>query len=196
MPHIHNEPNQHDMTISAYIIRREDDKWKCLVHFHKKIEMLMQIGGHIELDQTPWQTVAHELKEESGYRLDELKILQYTDDRLQESGNVTHPTPLLVNTHYVGNEHYHSDLCYGFVAKDKAHDDVAQDESTDIRWLTLHQLQSGANNGEVLKDVLYIYEFLLRNFNKLIPVDTSTYSLDKPLSTGIVYKRGAPGQKV
>lgn len=23
MPHIHTEPNQHDMTISAYVIRRE-----------------------------------------------------------------------------------------------------------------------------------------------------------------------------
>lgn len=75
MPHIHTQPNQHDMTVSAYIVRKENDEWKYLVHFHKKIEVLMQIGGHIELDETPWQTVAHELEEESGYTPYELTVV-------------------------------------------------------------------------------------------------------------------------
>ena len=67
MPHIHTAPNQHDMTVSAYIILRDGEDLKCLVHLHKKVGKLMQIGGHIELDETPWQSVVHELFEESGY---------------------------------------------------------------------------------------------------------------------------------
>lgn len=61
MPHIHTKPDQHDMTASAYILRQENGVWKCLVHFHKKVEKLMQVGGHIELNETPWQTITHEL---------------------------------------------------------------------------------------------------------------------------------------
>jgi 8-oxo-dGTP pyrophosphatase MutT (NUDIX family) len=152
MPHIHTRQNQHDMTISAYIVWWDSNDWRCLVHFHKKVEVLMQIGGHIELDETPWQTVAHELKEESGYNLEDLDVLQYTSDSLKEAGNITHPTPLLVNTHNVGNDH----------------------------------------DGTVLKDVLYIYEFLLAHRETMNLIPASDYSLDKPVSIGMTYKRGAP----
>lgn len=182
------------MTISAYIVRHDEGKWKCLVHFHKKIEVLMQVGGHIELDETPWQTVAHELAEETGYALSELDVLQYTNYRPQEAGNVTHPTPLLVNTHNVGNEHYHSDLCYAFAAENVPETTVGDSESADLRWLTVDELRSGAQAGEVLQDVVYIYEFLLRHIETLVRVDATSYSLDKPPSIGMSYKRGAPGE--
>ncbi len=61
MPHLHTAPNQHDMTVSIYIIHRVGDEWRCLVHMHRKLGFLMQVGGHIELDETPWQSVEHEL---------------------------------------------------------------------------------------------------------------------------------------
>ncbi len=195
MPHIHNEPNQHDMTISAYIVRREDDKWKCLVHYHKKIEVLMQIGGHIELDETPWQATAHELQEESGYGLPELDVLQYTPDQLRESGNITHPTPLLINTHNVGNEHYHSDLCFAFEAKSLPRQKVALEESADLRWFDIDMLRLGSEDGTVLKDVYYIYDFLLDHIDHLSRVPATDFSLEKPVSIGLKYKRGAPGVK-
>lgn len=96
----------------------------------------MQVGGHIELDETPWQAINHELAEESGYSLDELEVLQYTAGRVVEAANVQHPTPFLVNTHTVGNKHFHSDLCYGFVAMGLPIHKVATNESLDLRWLT------------------------------------------------------------
>ncbi len=193
MAHIHTEPNQHDMTISAYIVRKENDEWKCLVHFHKKVEILMQIGGHIELDETPWQTVAHELAEESGYSLGELRVAQYTADRLKEAGNITHPTPFTMNTHNVGNDHYHSDLCYGFIADELPKNSIAEDESADLRWLTFEELKDGAERGTVLKDVVNIYDFLLQHLEKMVLVNASDYSIDKPLPHGIFYKSGTPG---
>ena len=84
---------------------------------HRRLGVLMQIGGHIEIDETPWQTVAHELTEESGYTLDELSVLQPSKAR-KVTGAVVHPVPCLVNTHTAGPApHYHSDLCYVFEAQ-------------------------------------------------------------------------------
>lgn len=193
MPHIHVKPNQHDMTVSAYIVRKVNNKWLCMVHFHKKVEKLMQIGGHIELDETPWQTVAHELQEESGYTLAELDILQPTAERMTDSGQISHPVPFNLNTHNVGNNHYHSDLCFGFVANNLPAAQVTDGESADIRWLTLSELQGGAKNGDVVPDVVNIYEFLLNRLNDYVCVPATKYSLQKPKHTGITYKRGAPG---
>lgn len=193
MPHIHTAPNQHDMTISAYIIRWEDNEWKCLVHFHKKIEKLMQIGGHIELDETPWQAVAHELEEESGYMLSQLDVLQHTADVVREHGSLSHPTPFTMNTHDVGNDHYHSDLCYGFVASSTPAKKVAGDESADLRWMNIDEMERAAGSGELLQDVLYIYQFMASHLETYVQVPASRFSVDKPQSVGLTYKRGAPG---
>lgn len=193
MPHIHNEPDQHDITISAYVVLREDGEWKCLVHFHKKMDMLMQVGGHIELNETPWQAVAHELAEESGYGLDELEVLQYTADQVADGSSLLHPVPFAMNTHNVGNRHYHSDLCYGFVAAHHPSNPTAEGESNDVRWLTLDEFARAVNEGEALEDCLRIYEFLLDHLAMYARVPATAYSLDKPQDSVVEYKRGAPG---
>lgn len=193
MPHIHTKPDQHDMTVSAYVVMLEDGKWKCLVHFHKKIEKLMKVGGHIELNETPWQSMSHELAEESGYALDELEVLQHTVDKVMEDDDVHHPTPFLMNTHNVGNDHLHSDLCYGFVANSRPMNLTAAGESADLRWLTIDELEKEAAKGEALRDVAYIYRFLIDHLNSYARVQTSGYSLGKPTHVNVTYKHGAPG---
>ena len=195
MPHIHTKPDQHDMTVSAYIIRQDQGTRKCLVHFHKKIEKLMQIGGHIELTETPWQALAHEVEEESGYCLEELSILQPTPKRLADEENVTHPIPFALNTHNVGNEHYHSDLCYGLVAKALPKKKSADSESDDLRWLTRGELQQAVHENQTPKDVFQIYEFLLSSLGSYVEVATDGFSLKKPdHNLDITYQRGAAGE--
>ena len=114
MPHIHTQDGQHDITVSAYIVRMQDDEPLVLVHMHRKLGKLMQAGGHIELAETPWAALAHELAEETGYQLNELSVLQPTKQLPTLEHAVIHPVPLLVNTHRVNAEHYHSDLCGGY----------------------------------------------------------------------------------
>ncbi len=191
MPHIHTEPNQHDMTASAWIVRKIDGEWKCLVHFHKKIEKYMQIGGHIELDETPWQTMVHELREESGYVPTELLILQPTTMAPADVGNVSHPVPFAMNTHGVGNEHFHSDLCYGFVATDTPRLHVESGESDDLLWLTVEELKQYAVDGRALEDIASCYEYLLRIFQSYVQVPAKNFSLEKPTKANVEYKRGA-----
>ena len=68
MPHIHNKPGQHDICVSGYIVKiTEGDEPRIILHKHRKLKMLLQFGGHVELDETPWQAVLREIAEESGY---------------------------------------------------------------------------------------------------------------------------------
>ncbi len=75
MSHIHTAPGQHDATVSAFIIRIDTEPL-VLLHKHKKLGILGQIGGHVELHENPWQAIQHEIKEESGYDITDLMILQ------------------------------------------------------------------------------------------------------------------------
>lgn len=180
MPHIHTQPGQHDLTVSAYIIRKVDDEWRCLVHMHRKAGKLMQVGGHVELNETPWQTLIHEIREESGYQSSELDVLQILPLPTIETA-VMHPVPFLSNTHTVGNAHFHSDWCYGFVAAALPQRAVAEGESTDMRWCSLAELRALAESGECLRDIVTIYSFLLDNISTFRRIPCNEFSLAKPL---------------
>jgi 8-oxo-dGTP diphosphatase len=181
MPHIHTEPGQHDITVSAWIIRFDEGVPRVLVHMHRKMGKLMQIGGHVELDETPWQTLAHELSEESGYELSDLQIVQPFAAIPEIEDAIVHPVPVLSNTHRVTADHYHSDYCYGFVAKDVPPQAPAEGESQDIRWLSIDELQETVAQGITFQDVADIYRYVV---DKCLPtyklVDASKYSVEKP----------------
>ena len=60
MPHIHTEPGQVDTTVTMYLFRERNGVLETMLHMHKKLGKLMPIGGHVELDETIWQAVAHD----------------------------------------------------------------------------------------------------------------------------------------
>ena len=181
MPHIHNQPGECDFTVSAYIVRHESGGWKCLVHQHKKIGKLLQIGGHVETTETPWQAIAHELREESGYSLDDLDVLQ--PSKLPE-GNVNcifHPVPLFFNTHNFSSTHYHIDLAYGFVARDLPSQAPQDGESQELIWASVDELRAFMDNGQTLPDVIVMYEAIVNIYVQQYPhIKASVYSLELP----------------
>jgi|TARA_B100001250_G_scaffold225537_1_gene193442 8-oxo-dGTP diphosphatase len=183
MPHIHTKPGQHDITVSAWIIRIVDSEPKVLVHMHRKHGKLMQVGGHIELDETPWQTLAHEMREESGYDISELKILQPTEKSLQIQPKkaVTHPVSVVSNTHKISDDHYHSDYGYAFIADSEPVGNPAEGESTDLRWLTIAELKQAAEDGYAFEDVVAIYKFIVEQLlSNYYQIDATQFSLEKP----------------
>lgn len=147
MPHIHTSPNQHDHTATGYIIRTDTPEPLALLHMHKKLGVLLPIGGHIELHETPWQAMAHELVEESGYTLDQLQILQPPHVLSRLTSVAMHPYPLVLNTHAITNdrfitgEHFHSDIAYGFTTAQDPVQAIGEGESADVRWLSAADLQ-------------------------------------------------------
>ena len=184
MSHIHTQPGQHDVTVSAYIVRVDGDEPRVLVHMHRKFGKLFQVGGHIELDETPWQTIAHELREESGYTLEELFVLQPDDQLVPAPGAVQHPVPVIMNTHKVPGEHFHSDMSFAFVAKAAPAGKPAEGESQDLRWLTITELKEAAKQDLAPEDVAHFYEAVVtRYLPRYYRVPAHTYSLDKPHAT-------------
>jgi hypothetical protein len=70
---------------------------------------------------------------------------------------------------------------------------VAGDESADLRWMNIDEMERAAGSGELLQDVLYIYQFMASHLETYVQVPASRFSVDKPQSVGLTYKRGAPG---
>jgi 8-oxo-dGTP diphosphatase len=182
MPHIHTGKNQHDLTVTAYIVRVDRDEPMVLVHVHKKYGVLLPVGGHVELDETPWQAIAHELEEESGYTLDQLKLVQPNSRLKKISMAAQHPYPLVMNTHDVPVDHYHTDISYGFVTEGDPRLEIVGDESHDLRWLTRAELNSKVG-GNMYANTREIYNFL---FDEALPhwdrIDTNGFLLEYPAS--------------
>ena len=175
VPHIHTAPGQHDLTCSAYIVRTDLGEPRVLVHRHKKLGRLMQIGGHVELCETPWSALAHEIPEESGYDLDQLRVLQVLALPLDTHGSVRHPTPFLVNTHRLPGDHLHTDLCYAFVTDQPPRHGVGEGESQTLSWPTREELLAQVGPGGALVDVAVAYEVVL---DQILPVAVAMPATD------------------
>jgi 8-oxo-dGTP diphosphatase len=160
MGHLHTEPDQHDYTVGAYIVRLDTDEPKVLLHLHRKMQKLLPLGGHTELNETPWQSVAREIKEESGYLLSQLKVLQPKQRIESLSDIIVHPQPVVVTDQDVSSDHFHTDLAYAFTVDGEPMGTSDDGESNDFRWLTKSQLEK-LMVAEVFPNTREIYDFIL-----------------------------------
>lgn len=172
MAHIHTQPGQHDHTASAYIIRTDFDEPKIILHLHRKIGKYLQFGGHVELHETPWQAVAHELREESGYDIDQLRILQPEQRVKHLSDAVIHPQPASHSTHPFGGgtDHFHTDIGYAVVADEPPRHLPEDGESTTIRLLTRSELAAMPESDlpDNVKQIgLFIFDHCLKHWESV-----------------------------
>ena len=172
MSHIHTGPGQHDLTVSAYVVR-SDDVPRVLLHRHKTQGVLMQPGGHVELDEDPWSALARELTEETGYALGQLSVLQPSTRVRQLGGAAVHPQPVCVQTHKsdavpipldISPAHWHTDLTYALVVEGPPAGTPAPGESRDLRWLTRDEL-AALSDAEIHPNVrelgLFVFDEVL-----------------------------------
>ncbi|MDB5181346.1 MAG: pyrophosphohydrolase including oxidative damage repair enzyme [Candidatus Saccharibacteria bacterium] len=143
MAHIHAKPGQHDFTASAFIVRLDTPKPSLMLHMHKKLHKYLQFGGHVELHETPWQAVTHEIAEESGYDITQLKLLQPQVRLKKLTDAVLHPQPIYLQTHqFADTDHYHTDVAFAFVTSEEPSGSIHAGESADIRLFTLDELKA------------------------------------------------------
>ena len=102
--------------------------------------ILMQPGGHVERAEDPWAAVAHELREESGYDLEQLLLLQPAHRIERAEGVAVLPTPLVVDVHPITDDHAHTDIVYAFVATTDPAGAPGEDESQELHWLPVDEL--------------------------------------------------------
>ena len=162
MAHIHTNPGEHDPTASAFIIRTDTVEPKLLLHVHKKLGVLLQTGGHIEVTETPWQAVCHEITEETGYKLDQLKILQPPVRIKSLTGASLHPQPVVHNTHNFDPEgiHKHTDISYAFITEGDPQNRPDEGESVIFRWVDVAELRAIETN-KIFENVREIGKFVL-----------------------------------
>lgn len=179
MAHIHTEPGHHDHTVSIYIFRTDTAEPTVLLHYHQKMKRFAQFGGHIELHENPWQAAAHELEEESGYTLDDVKVLQPQKRLSKVSEAIVHPHPIaqLTMTYPGKDEHFHTDSVYAFVASGEPAKQPGEGESSDIRMFTRAELLNfeGGVDGITRDLALHIFDECLSQWE---PVSTATFSLE------------------
>jgi hypothetical protein len=173
MPHIHTEPGQHDHTASAFIIKMSGTEPAILLHVHKLLNKYLQFGGHIELDEDPWQAVKHEIREESGYSMSQLKILQPKFYPKRRSKDVKyHPFPVSHNTHAFDDKHWHTDVAYAFVAKQEPKHTVSDGESGIIKSFTktdILAMDTDKIYDNLRETCLFIFEECLPSWNEVDP---------------------------
>jgi len=173
MPHIHDQPGQYDVTVSGYTFRDDGDEPRVLLHWHKILKCWMQFGGHVELHENPWQALAHELREESGYDLGQLRLLQPRLPRITSSPDkaIFHPYPVAVlSVPFPDIDHYHTDIAYALVTAEEPRHHIGQDESADIRLFTRSEIAALDDSSiipNVRQIILYIFDECLPHWAQI-----------------------------
>ena len=160
------------MTASAFIILMDEGVPKLMFHMHKKIHRYMQFGGHVELNETPWQAVTHEILEESGYGMQQLQLLQ-PESRLKHLSDADlHPVAVCQNTHKFDDTHYHTDTAYAFITSQSPEQPPVEGESTDMKLFDRASLLADPDIQHNIKEIgLFIFDVCLPEWEQ-VPATT------------------------
>jgi 8-oxo-dGTP pyrophosphatase MutT (NUDIX family) len=129
------------ITASAWIL--SPDRKNFLLTHHRKLSRWLQLGGHADGDSRVDQVALREAQEESG-----MHNFVFYDE---ESRRI----PIDVDIHEIparGNEpcHWHYDIRYCLVAE-PGQELVVSDESHDLRWFAMNQLEEVASEESLLR---------------------------------------------
>lgn len=137
MAHIHEK---YDYTTSAFIVHDN----KVLLLLHKKLNMWLQPGGHVELDEDPIQALFREIEEETGLPENVLTIIETVKDRplRHRTASKLLPIPFEMNVHSFGDtEHQHIDLCY-LMQSTSNKIIVNPEESNQLSWCSAAEINT------------------------------------------------------
>jgi 8-oxo-dGTP pyrophosphatase MutT (NUDIX family) len=96
-----------------------------VLHLHKRLQLWLQPGGHIEPGETPWDAAKREAEEETGLDVEFVSGTEAADGSDPELGHVdVHPGP---------RGHTHLDLRY-FLQAPAVDPSPPPGESQDVRW--------------------------------------------------------------
>jgi ADP-ribose pyrophosphatase YjhB (NUDIX family) len=112
---------------TVYIVR---DK-KVLLTFNKKVNKFIPLGGHIEQNELPCDSVIREAKEESGF---DIKLIDFSE---WQHKNL--PQNLSIQLDIIKPDHHHINISYiGIITSGEQ---LSQsDEGTELKWFSEEEL--------------------------------------------------------
>ena len=122
-----------DLVIAGFLIH---DNKVLLIH-HKKLDLWLPVGGHIDADEIPDDALKREFKEEVNL---DVEILNKKD--IPDGGNIKRQlaVPFYVNVHSVGD---HDHCCLYYLCKLKSPEGLKINESElkDAKWFSIEELE-------------------------------------------------------
>jgi 8-oxo-dGTP pyrophosphatase MutT (NUDIX family) len=144
-------------------------------HKHKLLNQWLHFGGHVELNESPWKAVCREIREESGYAMDQLLLLQSSERFVSVSSE---PLPATVSSFLFGEsgQHYHTDLSYAFVTSELPRFPLGDGESGELMRMTVAELQA-IKEGDIPENMraglLYVVQQLFPKYERITCPETA-----------------------
>jgi 8-oxo-dGTP diphosphatase len=138
-----------DLVVAGYIFHNN----KVLLIHHRKLNLWLPVGGHIEQDETPDQALKRETREEVN-----LDIEFLCNSTIRPSGNVkqTLALPFYLNVHSVG-DHDHSCLYYVCTANNPD-ETKPNKELKNLEWFSKTQLTNPKISEDVRNQALKAFQ--------------------------------------
>ena len=121
-----------DLTVAGYIINKN----KVLLIHHRKLNLWLPVGGHIDKNETPDQALMREVKEEVGI---DIEIINQSNIPLEGNIRYNLAIPFYTNVHSVG-DHDHYGLFFVCKAKNPKQLKINNKELKNFNWFSRNDL--------------------------------------------------------
>ena len=127
-------------TATGFLVRNG----KVLLLNHRKLEMWLPFGGHVDPGEDPIETLHREAREETGFEI------EITGDNFEFQDDVVTalPRPEAILVERIEPAHFHIDLIY-FVRPVAGSERLAPDEHIAMRWFDRAALDGGSIKADV-----------------------------------------------
>lgn len=116
-------------TATCFIIN--DDK--VLLHFHKKLDKWLPVGGHIDRDELPHKAAEREAEEESGLDVE----INGREDLSEEVDKLPRPDKVLLQD--INDHHQHIDSVFFVETEDEEFE--SEDGIEEMAWFTEEEVR-------------------------------------------------------
>jgi 8-oxo-dGTP pyrophosphatase MutT (NUDIX family) len=137
---------------------------KLLLHQHKRYQLLLPPGGHVEADEHPWTALLRELREEAGIVPEQLAVLVPPDF---VTGPGRFPAPVTLDVHEVEPGWTHTDLGFAFVIDPPPRLAPGPGESLELHWLAVAEVVKDAGVPERIVELAGLLESQLAAWTRL-----------------------------